>query len=81
MNINEKIIECRKSIENLISLLKIIGSGILVLVGLFGFLEEKFNLIVAQSILFISAILLIGVLFGIFRKQDIIEKLNLKERK
>lgn len=79
--IEKKIEECRKSIDSLVRLLQIIGSGILILVGLFSFLEEKFNLIAAQSILMISVLLLVGVLFGILRKHAIIEKLNLRERK
>ncbi len=80
-NIDVKIKECRESIDSLIRMLKVIGSGILVLIGLFGFFEEKFSTIVAQSILIISALLLVGVLFTIFRKFAIIERLNLKERK
>lgn len=79
--IDDKIRECRLSIDSLFRLLKILGSGILVLVGLFGFFKEEFSIIIAQSILTISALILIGVLFTIFRKYVIIEKLNLKERK
>ncbi len=81
IHINEKIKECRESIESLIRMLKVIGSGILVLVGLFGFFEEKFNVIVAQSIIAFAGFLILVVIFAIFRKYAIIEKLNLKERK
>lgn len=49
-NIDIKIKTCRESIESLIKILKVIGTGVLVLIGLFGFIEEKFNIIVAQSI-------------------------------
>ena len=78
--ISEKIAECRKSIESLITILKVVGSGILILVGFFGFIEEKFNLIVAQSIIAFSGFLILLIIFAIFKKHAIIEQLSLKGR-
>ncbi len=79
-NIDIKIKTCRESIESLIKILKVIGTGVLVLIGLFGFIEEKFNIIVAQSIVAFTGFLILVIIFAIFRKYAIIEKLNLKER-
>lgn len=79
-NIDIKIKTCRESIESLIKILKVIGTGILALIGLFNFIEEKFNILVAQSILIFTCFLILVIIFAIFRKYAIIEKLNLKER-
>ncbi len=80
-NIDIKIKECRESIDSLIRMLKLVGSGIIVMIGIYGFLKEEFSVLTAQSVLIVSSIILIGVLFAIFRKYAIIERLNLKERK
>lgn len=77
MKKNNQINECHKVIENLKGLLKIIGSGSIAIIGLFVYFKEEFNETIAKALLVSTGLIIILILFMIFKKYAIIEELNL----
>lgn len=78
MTDKEKIDTCMKCIESLKGMLKIVGSGAIAIITLFVFFKEEFSPIIAKSLLLSVGLLIVLILFLIFRKYAIIEKINLK---
>jgi len=80
MRENKQINECHKVIESLKGLLKIIGSGSIAIIGLFVFFKEEFNATIAKTLLTSTGLIIILILFMIFKKYAIIEELNFKRK-
>lgn len=78
-NIQEKIDNCHKAIENLYMYLRILGTGVLAIIAIYSFLGKIFNIPMVNSMLVIAGTMMLFICFTIFKKFAIIEKLNLKE--
>ena len=72
-----QIENCLKTIESLKSLLKIVGTGALGMISLYFFFKEEFSQIIAQSLLASTGMIIIFILFLIFKRYAIIQQLNL----
>lgn len=70
---------CFKSIESLKGLLKIVGSGAIVVMGYFVFFKSEFNDLAAKTLLISIGLIIALVVFEIFRKYAIIARINLDE--
>ncbi len=79
LSIQEKINNCLLVIQNLYVLLKIIGTGLLTTVGLYGFIKEEFSLSIAKVIITAGFVFLIIIILTLARKYYIIVQLNTKE--
>jgi len=73
----DKIKECHKAIQSLERLLKIVGMGAIAIIGLFIFFKNQFSLIIAQSLVISTGLVILLILTMIYLRYGIIKEINL----
>ena len=81
MSKKDTIKECHKTIKSLERLLKIVGIGATAVIGLFVFFKNQFSLIMAQSLVVSTGLVILLILTMIYSRYDIIKEINLGEDK
>ena len=77
MSKKDKIKECHKAIKSLERLLKIVGMGAIAIIGLFIFFKNQFSLIIAQSLVISTGLVILLILTMIYLRYGIIKEINL----
>jgi len=74
----EKINNCLTMIDKLYIFLKIIGSGLVIVIGLYSFIKEEFSITIAKVLITLGFTVIVVIILTLARKYYTMVKLNTK---